>query len=67
VHRIVEVQAKQFIVIVDASKMADGIGPHFDLPVEIIKFCSEHVRYIYAHIHSTINYCFVSCVQSCAH
>eukprot|EP00953_Heterococcus_sp_UTEX-ZZ885_P023717 13025-Heterococcus_DN1.PRE.3 len=28
----------------DASKMADGIGPHFDLPVEIIKFCSEHVR-----------------------
>jgi Ribose 5-phosphate isomerase A (phosphoriboisomerase A) len=50
-HRIVEVQAKQFIVIVDASKMADGIGPHFDLPVEIIKFCSEHVRCVY--IYST--------------
>ena len=43
--RIVEVCAKKFIVIVDESKMADGIGPHFDLPVEIIQFCHEHIRY----------------------
>ncbi|KAG5186264.1 ribose 5-phosphate isomerase A-domain-containing protein [Tribonema minus] len=43
-EKIVEVQAKEFIVIVDESKMADGVGPHFDLPVEIIQFCHEHIR-----------------------
>eukprot|EP00612_Vaucheria_litorea_P005558 CAMPEP_0171461204 /NCGR_PEP_ID=MMETSP0945-20130129/5751_1 /TAXON_ID=109269 /ORGANISM="Vaucheria litorea, Strain CCMP2940" /LENGTH=236 /DNA_ID=CAMNT_0011987515 /DNA_START=236 /DNA_END=946 /DNA_ORIENTATION=- len=43
-EKIVEVQAKEFIVIVDESKLADGIGPHFDLPVEIIQFCHEHIR-----------------------
>lgn len=43
-EKIVEVQADKFIVIVDESKMADGVGPHFDLPVEIIQFCHEHIR-----------------------
>ncbi|CAJ1353772.1 unnamed protein product, partial [Effrenium voratum] len=31
-----------FIVIVDESKMCDGLGPGFPVPVEIVPFCHEH-------------------------
>ncbi|KAJ1633925.1 chloroplast ribulose phosphate isomerase [Pavlovales sp. CCMP2436] len=41
-EKMVEVCAKQFIVIVDESKMVDGLGPSFPLPVEITPFCWEH-------------------------
>jgi len=38
----VQVCAKKFIVIVDESKLCDGLGPGFPLPVEITPFCWEH-------------------------
>jgi len=41
-EKIVELCAKKFIVIVDDSKMCDGLGPGFPLPVEIVPFCHEH-------------------------
>merc|ERR1719298_218252 len=41
-EKMVEVCAKQFIVIVDESKLCDGLGPGFPLPVEITPFCHEH-------------------------
>lgn len=41
-EKIVEVCAKKFIVIVDESKMVDGLGPGFPIPVEIVPFCHEH-------------------------
>jgi len=41
-EKMVEVCAKKFIVIVDESKLCDGLGPHFPLPVEIAPFCHEH-------------------------
>eukprot|EP00928_Gymnodinium_smaydae_P046785 TRINITY_DN31193_c0_g1_i1.p1 TRINITY_DN31193_c0_g1~~TRINITY_DN31193_c0_g1_i1.p1 ORF type:complete len:346 (-),score=90.52 TRINITY_DN31193_c0_g1_i1:213-1172(-) len=41
-EKIVEAAAKTFVVIVDDSKMCDGLGPHFPLPVEIVPFCHEH-------------------------
>merc|ERR1719487_2920839 len=41
-EKMVEVCAKQFIVIVDESKLCDGLGPGFPLPVEITPFCWEH-------------------------
>lgn len=34
-EKMVEVCAKKFIVIVDESKLCDGLGPHFPVPVEI--------------------------------
>ena len=34
--------ADKFIVIVDESKLCDGLGPGFPLPVEITPFCWEH-------------------------
>ena len=34
--------ADKFIVIVDESKLCDGLGPGFPLPVEITPFCHEH-------------------------
>eukprot|EP00611_Tribonema_gayanum_P021580 TRINITY_DN417_c0_g1_i2.p1 TRINITY_DN417_c0_g1~~TRINITY_DN417_c0_g1_i2.p1 ORF type:complete len:287 (-),score=68.96 TRINITY_DN417_c0_g1_i2:819-1679(-) len=43
-EKIVEVAAKKLVVIVDESKLSDGLGPHFDLPVEIIQFCQTHIR-----------------------
>ena len=39
---MVEVCAKKFIVIVDESKLCEGLGPGFPLPVEITPFCWEH-------------------------
>jgi ribose 5-phosphate isomerase A len=41
-EKIVEECAEKFIVIVDDSKMVDGLGPSFALPVEIAPFCWEH-------------------------
>jgi len=41
-EKMVEVCAEKFIVIVDESKLCDGLGPGFPLPVEITPFCHEH-------------------------
>lgn len=41
-EKMVEMCAKRFIVIVDESKLCDGLGPGFPLPVEITPFCWEH-------------------------
>ena len=42
-EKMVEVRAKQFICIVDSSKMQDkGLGPSFPLPVEITQWCHAH-------------------------
>lgn len=41
-EKIVEAAAKIFVVIVDDSKICDGLGPSFPIPVEIVPFCHEH-------------------------
>merc|ERR1712238_141246 len=41
-EKMVEVMADKFIVIVDESKLCDGLGPGFPVPVEITPFCHEH-------------------------
>merc|ERR1712094_85987 len=41
-EKIVEECAEKFIVIVDESKLCDGLGPGFPVPVEITPFCHEH-------------------------
>eukprot|EP00951_Prasinocladus_malaysianus_P002259 scaffold16003_cov32-Prasinocladus_malaysianus.AAC.1 len=41
-EKMVEIMADKFIVIVDESKLCDGLGPGFPLPVEITPFCHEH-------------------------
>lgn len=41
-EKIVERCAKKFIVVVDESKLGQGLGPAFPLPVEIVPFCHEH-------------------------
>eukprot|EP00545_Synedropsis_sp_CCMP1620_P005891 CAMPEP_0119014314 /NCGR_PEP_ID=MMETSP1176-20130426/9496_1 /TAXON_ID=265551 /ORGANISM="Synedropsis recta cf, Strain CCMP1620" /LENGTH=242 /DNA_ID=CAMNT_0006967469 /DNA_START=160 /DNA_END=888 /DNA_ORIENTATION=+ len=41
-EKMVEIAADKFIVIVDESKIVDGLGPGFPLPVEITPFCHEH-------------------------
>mmetsp|Transcript_4503 Transcript_4503/g.11330 ORF Transcript_4503/g.11330 Transcript_4503/m.11330 type:complete len:317 (-) Transcript_4503:3306-4256(-) len=41
-EKMVEVMADKFIVIVDESKLTDGLGPGFPVPVEITPFCHEH-------------------------
>ena len=41
-EKMVEICAEKFIVIVDESKLCDGLGPGFPLPVEITPFCWEH-------------------------
>lgn len=41
-EKIVEKCADKLIVIVDESKMCDGLGPGFPVPVEIVPFCHEH-------------------------
>lgn len=38
-EKIVEACAKKFVVIVDDSKLCDGLGPTFPVPVEIVPFC----------------------------
>jgi ribose 5-phosphate isomerase A len=47
-EKMVEVCAKQFVVIVDQSKLCDGLGPHFPVPVEIVSFCHEHTMRLIA-------------------
>merc|ERR1719405_167001 len=51
-EKMVEVCAKQFIVIVDESKLCDGLGPGFPLPVEITPFCWEHTMRTVANLPS---------------
>ena len=41
-EKMVEVCAKKFIVIVDESKLCQGLGPGFAVPVEITPFCHGH-------------------------
>lgn len=41
-EKMVEVMAKKFIVIVDESKMVDGLGISGAMPVEVTPFCHEH-------------------------
>jgi len=41
-EKMVEVCADKFVVIVDESKLCDGLGPGFPLPVEITPFCHMH-------------------------
>jgi len=41
-EKIVEAAARTFVVIVDESKLCDGLGPHFPIPVEVVPFCHEH-------------------------
>ena len=47
-EKMVEVMAKKFVVIVDESKLCDGLGPHFPVPVEIVPFCHEHTMRLVA-------------------
>jgi ribose 5-phosphate isomerase len=47
-EKMVEVCAKQFVVIVDQSKLCGGLGPHFPVPVEIVSFCHEHTMRLLA-------------------
>jgi len=42
-EKLVEVRANKFVVIVDDSKLCDGLGPHFPVPVEIAQFCHGHI------------------------
>merc|ERR1719454_197935 len=51
-EKIVEVCAKKFIVIVDDSKLCDGLGPGFPLPVEIVQFEWEHTVNVIAKLPS---------------
>ncbi len=41
-EKMVEVSAKTFVCVVDASKLSSGLGPGFPLPVEITPFCHLH-------------------------
>uniref|UniRef100_A0A7S0T664 ribose-5-phosphate isomerase n=1 Tax=Erythrolobus madagascarensis TaxID=708628 RepID=A0A7S0T664_9RHOD len=41
-EKMVEVQAKKFIVIVDDSKLVPGLGVSGAMPVEVTPFCYEH-------------------------
>ena len=41
-EKMVEVCADKFIVIIDESKLTDGLGPGFPVPFEITPFCHEH-------------------------
>merc|ERR1712151_1384377 len=41
-EKIVEASSKQFVVIIDESKVCDFLGPSFPVPVEIVPFCHLH-------------------------
>ncbi|MFO0781175.1 MAG: ribose 5-phosphate isomerase A [Candidatus Gracilibacteria bacterium] len=46
-EKIVEMHAKQFVVIVDESKMVERLGMKGPLPVEIVRFgAGAHVRWL---------------------
>jgi len=40
-EKMVAARAAKFILIVDESKLCEGLGPSFDLPVEITPFCHK--------------------------
>lgn len=56
-EKIVEVCADKFIVIVDESKLCDGLGPGFPIPVEIVPFCHEHTMRMIADLPSCKGKC----------
>lgn len=47
-EKIVEIASDKFIVIVDESKICEGLGPGFPIPVEIVPFCHEHTMRVIA-------------------
>jgi ribose 5-phosphate isomerase A len=51
-EKMVEECAETFIVIVDESKLCEGLGPGFPLPVEITPFCYEHTMRAVANLPS---------------
>jgi ribose 5-phosphate isomerase A len=51
-EKMVEICADKFIVIVDESKLCDGLGPGFPVPVEITPFCHEHTMRTVAELSS---------------
>jgi len=51
-EKMVEVCADKFIVIVDESKLCEGLGPGFPIPVEITPFCHEHTMRTVANLAS---------------
>lgn len=55
-EKIVEIVSKQFIVIVDESKIVNGLGPGFPIPVEIVPFCHEHTIRIISQLSSVKQY-----------
>jgi len=56
-EKMVEVCADKFIVIVDESKLVDGLGPGFPIPVEITPFCHEHTMRTVATLPSCAGLC----------
>lgn len=42
-EKLVETSSKKFVVIVDESKLCDGLGPSFPVPVEVVQFCADHI------------------------
>jgi ribose 5-phosphate isomerase A len=56
-EKIVEICAKQFIVIVDESKLCNGLGPGFPIPVEIVPFCHEHTMRMIGQLPSCAGSC----------
>jgi ribose 5-phosphate isomerase A len=56
-EKMVEVCADKFIVIVDESKLVDGLGPGFPIPVEITPFCHEHTMRTVANLPSCAGLC----------
>merc|ERR1712228_797933 len=56
-EKMVEVCADKFIVIVDESKLCDGLGPGFPVPVEITPFCHEHAMRTVANLPSCVGVC----------
>lgn len=51
-EKMVERSADKFIVIVDDSKISEGIGPYFPIPVEITPFAHEHVMRVISNLPS---------------
>jgi len=51
-EKMVEASAKQFIVIVDASKPCPALGPSFPIPVEVTPFCHRHTGRLLAQLPS---------------
>jgi ribose 5-phosphate isomerase A len=47
-EKMVAARAKDFIVIVDESKMTEKLGSSFPLPVEVVPFCAEHTMRVVA-------------------